>query len=260
MTQKQVTFAGSLGNQTVTVWTPDNTNPCQLLVCADGRGEVGTLNFASGSIGDQLSKGKTIPVGNFMIINVHKPNDGQGAFQAFRFIDSIDWALKTYPLINPAQVYVTGLSLSGGGVYSLMANGEYCKKIAAIIPVCGTQDVSDISLVAGVKASAIPFRAYGSSVDDNPPTQSAFNHYQAVAIWSDSEKILNKYGVFIDTLSGHAGVWMKTYDFAISDLYSYLLTKTRAITIIPPVVQSPIKIATIEIWKDAAGIITTKVL
>lgn len=256
MTQKQITFTGTLGTQTVTVWTPDNTNLCQLLVCADGRGEVGTLNFAGSSIGDQLSKGKVIPVGNFMIVNVHKPNDGNGAFQAQRFKDAIDWALKTYSAINPSQVYVTGLSLSGGGVYSLMTDGEYCKKIAAIVPVCGTQDANDAALVLGIKTSAIPFRAYGSSIDDNAPTQSAFNHYYSVAIWADAEKILNKYGWFINTNTGHAGVWMQAYDFATSDLFSWLLTKTRAVTAIQP----PVKIATIEVWKDVAGIITTKVL
>lgn len=259
MTQKQISFTGSFGTQTVTVWGPPNAGLCQLLVCADGRGEVGTLNFTGSSIGDQLSKGKTIPVGNFMIINVHKPNDGNGAFQAQRFKDTIEWALKTYADINPSQVYVTGLSLSGGGVYALIADSEFCKKIAAVVPVCGTQDVSDISLVNGVKNSALPFRAYGSSLDDNLPTRSAFDHYEAVAQWADSEKILNKYGSFINTKTGHAGVWMQAYDFATSDLFAWLLTKTRTI-IAPPIVQPPVKIATIEVWKDAAGIITTKVL
>lgn len=259
MIQKQISFTGSFGVQTVTVWTPDNTNTCQLLVCADGRGEVGTLNFTGSGIGDQLSKGKVVPVGNFMVINVHKPSDGNGAFQAQRFKDTIDWALKTYPAINSSQVYVTGLSLSGGGVYALMTDGEYCKKIAAVVPVCGTQDASDISLVAGVKTSAIPFRAYGSSIDDNAPTRSAFDHYQALAIWADTEKILNKYGGFIDTKTGHAGVWMQAYDFVTSDLFSWLLTKTRNI-VAPPIIQPSVKIATIEVWKDAAGIITTKVI
>lgn len=259
MKQSQISFTGSFGTQTVTIWVPDNTLSCQLLVCADGRGEVGTLNFASGSIGDQLSKGKMIPVGNFMIINVHKPNDGNGSFQSQRFKDVIDWALKTYPNINPTQIYVTGLSLSGGGVYSIMTDGEYCKKIAAVVPVCGTQDAIGTALIAGVKASAIPFRAYGSSIDDNAPTKSAFNYYKALADWQDSEKILNKYGGFIDTKTGHAGVWMQAYDFVTSDLYSYLLTKTRNI-VAPPVIQPPVKIATIEVWKDAAGTITTKVL
>lgn len=259
MIQKQTSFNASLGVQTVTIWTPDNPGPYQLLVCAEGRGEMGTLNFSGSSIGDQLSKGKVITVGNFMVIDVHKPNDGNGAFQAQRFKDVIDWALKTYPTINPSQVYVTGLSLSGGGVYSLMTDGEYCKKIAAVVPVCGTQDANDAALIAGVKVSAIPFRAYGSSIDDNLPTRSAFDHYFAVTQWADSEKILNKYGTFIDTNTGHAGVWMKAYDFAVSDLFSWLLTKTRTI-VAPPIIQPPVKIATIEVWKDAAGIITTKVL
>lgn len=259
MIQKQISFTGSFSVQTVTVWTPENTNTCQLLICADGRGEVGTLNFTDNSIGDQLFKGKVIPVGNFLVINVHKPSDGNGSFQAQRFKDVIDWALKTYPIINLAHVYVTGLSLSGGGIYSLMMDGEYCKKIAAVVPVCGTQDANDAALIAGIKMSASPFRAYGSSIDDNAPTRSAFNHYAALAQWADGEKILNKYGTFIDTKTGHAGVWMQAYDFATSDLFSWLLTKTRNI-VAPPIIQPPMKIATIEVWKDAAGIITTKVL
>ena len=59
----------------------------------------------------------------------------------------------------------------------------------------------------------MPFRANGSSTDNNGPTQEAFNGYNMVASAGfDSEKILLKYGSFIDTKTGHGGVWQIAYD------------------------------------------------
>lgn len=225
-----ITSTRGMINSGVQVYTK-NDGSNGLLLTADGSGEVGSSNHAGGSIPQLIESGGTIPNGLF-VINVQKPNDGQGSFQAERYMDALDWAIKTYPKLDQSRIYATGLSLSGGAISRIMGSPSFAKKFAALVPVCGTKDVTWQELIVGVKASPTPFRAYGSSEDSNAPTREAFTTYKMVADGGfDSEKILSKNGKFIDLLAkgirSHSAIWPYVYNFGNTDFWGWLAAQKR---------------------------------
>jgi predicted peptidase len=245
---QEISFPSKYGNGTQTgrVWVPADEktglHPC--VVVMNGEGEVGKNASAGGSVGAQMRAGATLSaingvyggISTFYVLEIDKPFDGHGEIQPSRFQDGIDWALANLSNINPAQVYPLGLSLSAGAIVALMTNVSF-KKAAAFVAVAPTSDAGDAALVAGIKATATPFRMYGSSTDENNQTRGAFTHYQAVADIVDKEKILYKYGSFIDLKTGHTGTWPIAFNFKTSDLFPWLLTKSRPeLEVKPPVV------------------------
>ncbi len=74
-------------------------------------------------------------------------------------IDSfVTWALAHYR-INPARVYVTGVSLGGGGTWAYVsAHGD---RVAACIPICGSTGAGDPTKFAGVPTWS--FHAWGDT-------------------------------------------------------------------------------------------------
>jgi Predicted peptidase len=50
--------------------------------------------------------------------------------------DVIEYAVKTYR-VNQQRIYVTGLSMGGGGTWGIASEAAYNKRLAAIVPVCG---------------------------------------------------------------------------------------------------------------------------
>jgi hypothetical protein len=231
----QIPSTRGMINSSVEVYN-DNDGSKGVILTADGTGEMGKITHAAGSIPDNIEKGGTVP-GGLLVVNVQKPNDGNGAFQAERYMDALDWIIAKYPNLDQSRIYATGLSLSGGAIYAIMANPSWAKKFAALVPVAGTKDVSWQQLIAGVKAAPVPFRAYGSSVDGNPPTLDAFNSYSMVANGFDPEHILNTTGKFFDLKTGHTGTWPLVYNFGNSDFWNWLLQQKRSDTVAAPVVQ-----------------------
>lgn len=216
---KTVTIASSISGSTqpLSIFEPaSGTSKYPVLFTASGTGETGTMNFAAGSIPAQLVAGKTLPA-SWLVINIHKPNDGNGMFQGQRYVDAYNWMVKTYPNADLSRVYMTGLSLSGGAIYQLMADSVFGKKIAAFVPVAGTMDVGDAALKSGVAGNKTLYRVYGSSTDDNLQTRGAFTHY----IYDLDPS------AFIDTKTNHSGTWTYAYDMTKSDLFTWLLTKSR---------------------------------
>ncbi|MDA3959595.1 MAG: hypothetical protein PF961_02310 [Planctomycetota bacterium] len=90
------------------------------------------------------------------------------------FIDDlVDYALATYR-IDPNRVYLTGLSMGGGGTYGyLSAHGN---RIAACIPICGAGGVSKSS--AHLSTPTWSFHAWG---DNTVKRSSSINASNAIA-------------------------------------------------------------------------------
>jgi predicted peptidase len=225
-------------NSSVEVYT-NNDGSNGVLLTGDGFGEINKTTHASGSIPDYIEKGGTVP-GGLLVVNVQKPNDGSGLFQPERFIDALDWVIKTYPKADLSRISATGLSLGGGPIFQIMANPAWSKRFAALIPVAGTKDATWQDLIAGVKASPTPFRAYGSSKDPNTPTQECFTTYMMVANGFDPAHVLNNTGKFIDLgLQTHTGLWPVVYDFKNSDFWGWLTAQKRTDVAAPVVVAQP---------------------
>jgi hypothetical protein len=227
-------------NSSVEVYN-DNDGSKGVLFTIDGWGEIGKTTHAGGSIPDNIEKGGIMP-GGLLVINVQKPADGYGSVQPERVMDAYDWMVTNYPKADLSRIGATGLSLGGGAIYAIMANPSWAKKFAALVPVAGTKDATWQDLIAGVKASGTAFRAYGSSQDNNTPTKEPFNTYSMVAGGFDSEKILLKYGKFIDLfvsngITNHTSTWPAVYNFSNTDFWNWLLSQKRTDVAAAPVVQ-----------------------
>lgn len=275
--------------QYLTQYMPNDslTGKHPVIICANGVGETGTFNSATSSIGYYCKSINGLPAfwnatysrySTFIVIEVYKPTgDITGAFQPERFVDGLNYAL-TIPGIDPTQIYVTGLSLSGGGVWALLQkDSSILNKIAAVAPITGTQDAVDGALNIGITNSGIPFTAYECLDDENRSTAGATQHYEAAGRWSGMPNIL-KYGRFIyPSTGGHYGAWLKAYDTTHQvytaqtvingvtltsnytnnpNLYEWFLTKSRpkaappVVIVIPPIVVTKKLIAIIQVMKD----------
>lgn len=84
----------------------------------------------------------------------------------------LDYALATYP-IDPDRVYVTGLSMGGGGTWVLGANAA--DKVAAIVPICGAAKPEHVDAL-----HTMPIWAFHASDD---PTVNFTEHTVA---WFDA--------------------------------------------------------------------------
>jgi predicted peptidase len=138
-------FKGKDGESKYVVFVPhdykgDKEYPIILFLHGAGeRGEDGLIPVKQG-IGSAIKfkdKEKTFP---FFVVFPQcktKGNWKAGGADADRALAMLDEVQKTYK-IDTKRVYLTGLSMGGGGTWSLAA--AYPERWAAIVPICGGGD------------------------------------------------------------------------------------------------------------------------
>lgn len=283
---KTITIPSSISGSTqpLSIFEPANTSTSKhpILLEMQGQGQVGNMSFDGNSVSGQLAAGKSLPAGyaDAVIINVHKPQDGNGSAQYQRFKDAYNWVIANYPTADPNRIAICGLSLGGGAVFSAIADIEFCKKLCAIIPCAGTPDINLRTLLApDLLASGVPFQIYGSTTDDNGYTQSGF--WIALDAYSKAPQAVKNNGALIDTKTGHGGTWAKAYSFTgTGSMWDWLSKQSRAgiapPVIIPPVVVPPVVVATrklvaskvilgtadrtVKTWQETDGTFTVEVV
>ena len=178
-----------------------------------------------------------------------------GYWPTFYVKEMINYA-KANLQIDPNRIYITGLSLGGGGTWRSITdawNFDYTfdAGIAAAAPVCGTQEETDADFCKTIGDNHLPVWAF-HSMDDGTVGVGATQHAEILA----KNCGLNPAAKFTYYQSGgHSGAWINAYDTghitttvnvngaqtsftANPNLYEWFLSNTRS-TVTPPVTNTP---------------------
>lgn len=184
-----------------------------------------------------------------------------GNWQTYYVKEMIKYA-KTNLQVDTNRIYLTGLSLGGGGVWRTItetvgANNSFDAGIAAAAPVCGTQEEDDNNFCTTIGANHLPVWAF-HSMDDGTVGVGTTQHAQGLANQCSN---MNPIPIFTYYQSGgHSGAWDNAYDTghitrtinvngnqqsftANPNLYEWFLSNTRA----PAPTISPIAAQTIAL-------------
>ena len=147
--------------------------------------------------------------------------------------------------IDTNRIYITGLSLGGGGTWRSITetgatNFDYTfdAGIAAAAPVCGTQEMNDGYFCQTIGANHLPVWAF-HCMDDGTVGVGATQHGEILASICGVTPTM-KFTYYQS--GGHAGAWINAYDTghitrtvsggssftANPNLYEWFLSKTRA--------------------------------
>jgi predicted peptidase len=127
----QVLLPGRLHIPADYATNPDQDRP--LILFLHGGGESGTNNLSqiNGNIDNLLTGAKNR--GAFLY--APQTNCGWGDCPSIsRAMTMIDRAISDYG-VDPNRIYVTGLSLGGGGVWNVL--NQFPDRVAAAVPICG---------------------------------------------------------------------------------------------------------------------------
>lgn len=98
---------------------------------------------------------------SFVVLSPQLSNS-YGTWQPFYVEELIKYAKKNLG-IDENRIYVTGLSLGGGGVWSFVSKEANSKQIAAALPVCGTCMLNNPASVAKANLPVWAFHAKNDS-------------------------------------------------------------------------------------------------
>jgi Predicted peptidase len=148
----------------------------------------------------------------------------------------IDYAVRTYR-VNTRRIYVTGLSMGGGGTWSFAADAAYNQRLAAIVPVCGAVYPANFRAYA-VADGNTPVWATHNSGDPQVPV--SYTNDFITLIKQRKPNAIAKKTIF--NVSGH-DAWTKTYDPNFREngmnIYEWMLQYTTGTAPAPPPNQAP---------------------
>ena len=131
-----------------------------------------------------------------------------GAWPVDYVVKMIDYA-KQNLRVDTTRIYVTGLSLGGGGTWAAITTStRLTTMIAAAAPVCGTQDMIDSNFCATIGASHLPVWAF-HSLDDKTVLVNATQHAEALA---NNCQLSPAMKLSYYPSGGHMYAWLKAYD------------------------------------------------
>jgi poly(3-hydroxybutyrate) depolymerase len=146
--------------------------------------------------------------------------------------------------IDTNRIYVTGLSLGGGGIWRLITDTynfdhTFDGTIAAAAPVCGTQEETDADFCTTIGTNHLPVWAF-HSMDDGTVGVGATQHAEILGNICGINSPALKFTYY--QTGGHAGAWINAFDTghitrtvsggssftANPNLYEWFLGNTRA--------------------------------
>lgn len=133
----------------------------------------------------------------------------QGAWNADKVIEVLDYVLKNNPKADASRVYVCGMSLGGYG--TMEVTGKYPERIAAAVAICGGGSSSEAT-----NLSKVPIWLIHGSADRIVPASESRKIYNAI------RNANPKADVSFDTIPGgtHGSVERL---FHKSDIYNWML-------------------------------------
>jgi poly(3-hydroxybutyrate) depolymerase len=149
-----------------------------------------------------------------------------GNWQAFYIQEMINYA-KANLRVDTNRIYLTGLSLGGGGVWNYASSSAAASKgLAAIAPICGTCDWSTMCNIAQQALPVWAFHAMDDGVVGVGCTQAAIGAINACS------PIVAPLATYYPT--GNHWIWDQVYDPANPQLYLWMLSKSRGSSTPPP--------------------------
>jgi len=193
-----------------------------------------------------------------------------GYWPTFYVKEMIKYA-KANLQIDTNRIYVTGLSLGGGGIWRLITDTQnfdhtFDGTIAAAAPVCGTQEETDADFCTTIGTNHLPVWAF-HSMDDGTVGVGATQHAEILGNICGGFSPAIKFTYYQS--GGHVGAWIHAYDTghitvpvnvggtvtnftANPNVYEWFLMHTRATA--PVAVAGPSQIiSTTSTLLDAAG-------
>lgn len=138
---------------------------------------------------------------------------------------AIDYTVSHYS-VDLNRMYITGLSLGGGGVWNyITSNITNANRVAAAIPVCGVPiDGGDWSLIA---KSNIPVWAFHAADDGTVGVSASRNQVAAANKYNPNPPVK-----YTEYSSGNHYIWGITY--ANNELYKWMLAQINNNVIVNP--------------------------
>jgi hypothetical protein len=134
--------------------------------------------------------------------------------------------VKTYLRIDEKRIYLTGLSLGGGGVW--VAAQDYPELFAAIAPVCG--GYNSTSKACNLAGENLPVWAFHGDADTTVPLSRTVNMVNAINACSPAPNPLAKVTIYPNV--GH-NAWTKAYQIDHSvhnpNVYDWISSYTNTI-------------------------------
>jgi predicted esterase len=180
-----------------------------------GNGTTQVGNVAANAIPMLCAKGATMrftvngQASSFVVLSPQL-SSYLGYWPAYYVKEMIKYA-KANLQIDTNRIYVTGLSLGGGGswVYAF-ENLQNAQSIAAVAPVCGTDDGWDANACASAGAANLPIWAFHCK-DDGTVAYTNTQHVQmTLAMGCPTMTPAPRYTYYLS--GGHSGAWVNAYD------------------------------------------------
>ena len=116
--------------------------------------------------------------------------------------------------IDTNRIYVTGLSLGGGGIWRLITDTynfdhTFDGTIAAAAPVCGTQEETDADFCTTIGTNHLPVWAF-HCMDDGTVGVGATQHAEILGNICGNFSPAMKFTYYQS--GGHGGAWINAYD------------------------------------------------
>ena len=152
-----------------------------------GNGTTQINSVTANGIPNHCSKGATMrftvagQTSSFVVLSPQL-SASYGYWPPFYVYEMIKYA-KANLQIDPNRIYITGLSLGGGGVWGAVtdaANPSFDAGIAAVAPVCGTQQEDDNAFCSTIGANHLPVWAF-HSMDDGTVNVATTQHAEILA-------------------------------------------------------------------------------
>jgi ribosomal protein L14 len=217
-----------------------------------GNGTTQINTVANNAIPMLCSKGATMRftvggVTSSFVVLSPQLSTSYGYWPPFYVREMIKYA-KANLQIDPNRIYITGLSLGGGGTWRAITDATgfdytFDAGIAAAAPVCGTQEETDVDVCPTIGANHLPIWAF-HSMDDATVGVGATQHAE---ILLNGCNMTPKPKFTYYQSGGHSGAWVNAYDTghitrtvivngvassftANPNLYEWLLSNTRGTT------------------------------
>ena len=192
-------------------YDPGQQRRWPLVLFLHGMGELGEDLHALTRHGPPklVEEGQDFP---FLLVSPQCPADGWWAWETnIAALAALLDEIESNYLVDPDQVYVTGLSMGGYGTWALAT--AYPQRFAAIVPICGGGYPSTVCAIRH-----LPVWAFHGENDSKVPVQKGQAMVDALQACGGNVRFTVYPGVEHDS-------WTQTY--ANPELYTWLLEQRR---------------------------------
>ncbi len=183
----------------------NNTDKYPIVFFFHGLGERGDtqadlVNVAKNGPPKHVKNGYKFP---FILISPQLKKSYTG--WAKGYMDAVVEHCKTYLRVDLSRVYVTGLSLGGGGAWTYAQDPILGQKIAAVAPICGHQN--DVNKACNFGLTNLPVWAFHGDADGTVNVNKSIRMVEAINACDPAPNPLAK-------LTIYAGVGHNSWDRA----------------------------------------------